>query len=387
MGFISTLITSVQTLVGNLHITKANPRIRWDDTDDADSYFQIVTLSASQTSFNHVNSAVSGLGALLDFNPQPLDGTSNAAFRAFRDTNTTGDVVWDFHTGDGTVNIRHRLNCSGDTYLANTPATYTSYNVGVGITAPLAKLHSQSNVASVPAFIAQAYTGQTADIVEIRASGGGVLSSFDTAGDFSGKAGNTVAANITANTGASNYPVTVSGSGTAKTLLVDTARATIDQIDDICGTNSVPNADDRHTHNKVFQTVSAGTNVTITASGQVTATAWTTSYTETGSFASSQFTADENGRYEIYYSITARNQVATEGYVDFSARKNSAHIGGSIKSIGLTATQFSRDTGTASIVVDLVTNDVIDLYATLVTTTSIRFVAGYITFRVVRIGP
>ncbi|MCD4483383.1 pyocin knob domain-containing S74 family peptidase [Chromobacterium vaccinii] len=57
-------------------------------------------------------------GALIDLDPQPLDGVSGASLRAFRNIKTTGPALVDIHVGDGSATIQHRIGASGsDTLL------------------------------------------------------------------------------------------------------------------------------------------------------------------------------------------------------------------------------------------------------------------------------
>ncbi|WP_082107284.1 pyocin knob domain-containing S74 family peptidase [Chromobacterium vaccinii] len=57
-------------------------------------------------------------GAMIDLDPQPLDGVSGASLRVFRNVTTKGPALVDIHVGDGSATIQHRIGASGsDTLL------------------------------------------------------------------------------------------------------------------------------------------------------------------------------------------------------------------------------------------------------------------------------
>ncbi|MBX9295698.1 pyocin knob domain-containing S74 family peptidase [Chromobacterium vaccinii] len=57
-------------------------------------------------------------GALIDLDPQPLDGVSGSTLRLFRNVKTKGPALVDIHTGDGSTTLQHRIGASGaDTLL------------------------------------------------------------------------------------------------------------------------------------------------------------------------------------------------------------------------------------------------------------------------------
>ncbi|AVG16341.1 hypothetical protein CFN79_11050 [Chromobacterium vaccinii] len=57
-------------------------------------------------------------GALIDLDPQPLDGVSGTTLRLFRNVTTKGPALVDIHTGDGSTTLQHRIGASGaDTLL------------------------------------------------------------------------------------------------------------------------------------------------------------------------------------------------------------------------------------------------------------------------------
>ncbi len=65
--------------------------------------------------------AASG-NVLIDINPRPLDSTSNASFRFFRTTNTTGNAKFDVHVGNNTSAV----NCS----FSGNNKSFTNKNSG-----------------------------------------------------------------------------------------------------------------------------------------------------------------------------------------------------------------------------------------------------------------
>ena len=67
--------------------------------------------------------------ALIDINPRPSDGTSNAKFRFFRQTNTTGAVDFDVHHGNATSAINSRFSGNGDSFLNK---DFGNVAIGVG---------------------------------------------------------------------------------------------------------------------------------------------------------------------------------------------------------------------------------------------------------------
>ncbi|MEN3813345.1 pyocin knob domain-containing S74 family peptidase [Chromobacterium piscinae] len=57
-------------------------------------------------------------GALIDLDPQPLDGVSGSTLRLFRNVTTKGPALVDIHAGDGSATLQHRIGASGaDTLL------------------------------------------------------------------------------------------------------------------------------------------------------------------------------------------------------------------------------------------------------------------------------
>lgn len=72
---------------------------------------------------------------LIDISPRPGDGTSNAKFRFFRTTNTTGNAAFDVHVGNNTSAVNTSFSGNGDSFINR-----LSGNVGIGTNAPTQKL-------------------------------------------------------------------------------------------------------------------------------------------------------------------------------------------------------------------------------------------------------
>lgn len=108
--------------------TNASLRI----SENSNDYFtQLQDRSNTQMVFEKFSPST----ALIDINPKPMDGSSNAAFRFFRETSTTGGVFFDVHRGDGTAAVNHRLSGNSKSYL-----NLTAGNLGVGLSNPTSKL-------------------------------------------------------------------------------------------------------------------------------------------------------------------------------------------------------------------------------------------------------
>ena len=106
----------------------SDPGVRLQE-DGAAGYGELVTPSTGQTLLTHVSPA--GEGALIDLAPLPSDGTSAAAFRFFRNTNTTHGCYLTIHAGNGTAAYNHQLSAKWDSYLQA-----ASGNLRVGSTTP-----------------------------------------------------------------------------------------------------------------------------------------------------------------------------------------------------------------------------------------------------------
>ena len=118
-----------------LHIYGSDARLILQDDNNASSYFEID--DSSDTYLNIKKVTASG-APIIDFNPLPSDGTSNAQFRFFRATNTTGSVELKGFIGDNTATENFRIAGRGDTFFAS-----NNGNVGIGTTTPTQPLSVQ----------------------------------------------------------------------------------------------------------------------------------------------------------------------------------------------------------------------------------------------------
>src|SRR5690606_1800559 len=88
------------TMTGPLIIDSSDSRIKLFDDDESDSYFQIDEVASNRVQIDQVRGTDVGGNAVIDINPIPLDGISDASFRFFRSTNTTGTKRLTMHRGD-----------------------------------------------------------------------------------------------------------------------------------------------------------------------------------------------------------------------------------------------------------------------------------------------
>lgn len=106
-------VTDEPTFAG-LSIVSAAPDLEMYVTGGSASAFHIHDVSVTQVKLEkHSESGV----ALIDFNPRPTNGTSDATFRFFRETNTTGTVSLDVFAGNNTATLQHRLGANGNSWI------------------------------------------------------------------------------------------------------------------------------------------------------------------------------------------------------------------------------------------------------------------------------
>ena len=144
-GVAFTEVLRADTVTGHLALQRAsadrtlhlgganNPGIRLQE-DGSGGYCELVNASAGQTLFTHVSPP--GVGALIDLAPMPDDGTSSAAFRFFRGTNTSHGCYLTIHAGDGTAAFNHQISGKWDSYLQA-----TSGNIRIGSLTPVSYTH------------------------------------------------------------------------------------------------------------------------------------------------------------------------------------------------------------------------------------------------------
>lgn len=122
------------TPAAKLHVAGSAPVLRLQDDDDPASYTWIVDSSPGQMGLFKSCSAGS---MVMDINPCPLDGVSDAAIRFFRSTNTTGQKLISFLTGNGT-NV-----ASGYIGVGGSPSCFQldGGDFGIGVQPDGARLH------------------------------------------------------------------------------------------------------------------------------------------------------------------------------------------------------------------------------------------------------
>jgi len=109
-----------------LHVRGDTAGLRLQES--ATGFLDIINTQPSQSQINQ--SSESG-PALLDFNPLAMDGVGNAMFRCFRGTQTTGEVRFDIHVGDGTPAANARISGNTHSFL-----NALHGHVGIGTQAP-----------------------------------------------------------------------------------------------------------------------------------------------------------------------------------------------------------------------------------------------------------
>lgn len=109
-----------------VHIGGTNPCLRLQESPDG--HFDLMNTQAAQSVINRT-SAISS--ALIDINPDPQDGVSNALLHFFRATDTTGSVRIDIHAGNGTSDANCRLSGNGASFVNALQGAF-----GVGTDAP-----------------------------------------------------------------------------------------------------------------------------------------------------------------------------------------------------------------------------------------------------------
>jgi hypothetical protein len=133
-----------ETPQSDLHIQGNQTTIRLDDLNNTDSFTELTDVTDSQ--FKLTKTALTS-AVFLDINPVPLDGTSPALARIFRDTNTVGEKALRLYRGDGSATPSASIGVDGfDSYFQRHGG-----NVGIGTITPDARLHAITSSASDPA--------------------------------------------------------------------------------------------------------------------------------------------------------------------------------------------------------------------------------------------
>ena len=131
---------------GNLTLNGYNPTVHLAKNGATTSYFEMYDNSATQTSINRVSNSGD---CLIDWNPKCTDGTGQAYFRFFRDTNTSNaNSGLYIYKGDGT-----------STSYAYIPSRTGAANFGSLLIGGTSVIDSSRNVANVGTVACGAITG------------------------------------------------------------------------------------------------------------------------------------------------------------------------------------------------------------------------------------
>ncbi len=117
-----------------LHLFGNRPELRLQDDDLSGSFAQIDDPSAGQMRINKVSTATI---SLIDINPQIANGTSDAAVRFFRETNTTGIRRVLFHSGNNSAATSAEIGVGGRSSGFQADGGF----FGIGTLSPAAPLH------------------------------------------------------------------------------------------------------------------------------------------------------------------------------------------------------------------------------------------------------
>ncbi len=141
--------------LAKLHIRGVQPTIRLEDEADPASYARLVDTAAGMVIDNFTTAGMS----LMELNPQPLDGTGDAALRFFRITNTTGLKRVQFFRGDSTASGSAQIGVDGaDSYFQ-----IHGGNVGIGTNAPTEELTVAGTIESTSLIAGTIQIGAIAD--------------------------------------------------------------------------------------------------------------------------------------------------------------------------------------------------------------------------------
>ncbi len=122
------------TPLDKLHVAGAAAILRLQADGDPASYTVVNDASFQQL---RLEKRSASSYTLMDINPMPLDGVSNATIRFFRSTNTTGGKTVVFNRGDNTTGASAVIGVDG----ADSWFQADGGNFAIGTTAPAATLH------------------------------------------------------------------------------------------------------------------------------------------------------------------------------------------------------------------------------------------------------
>ncbi len=112
-----------------LHLRGAGARVRIDQLEDEESFVTIEDYGTNGMALRKVSSSGN---SLIDLDPEPLDGSSDAKVRLFRNTSTAGATLFQMLLGDGTATVDSQISTGDEhTYFAASGG-----RVGIGTTSP-----------------------------------------------------------------------------------------------------------------------------------------------------------------------------------------------------------------------------------------------------------
>lgn len=123
--------------------------------------------------------APSGVTPFINIDPIPTDADSHSGFRFFRNVSTVGEAYIVVHSADGTNGSNTKLGANVDSYINSLVG-----GVAIGLKVLSAKLHVLGSSTTEPVAIFQAPASLTANVLELKNSGGAVMSAFSSVGNL-----------------------------------------------------------------------------------------------------------------------------------------------------------------------------------------------------------